>query len=428
MISPVLQAWRQSSPHQRAILRVRAAYTIADLIVFRYGGFAFVHGGGDFNGLVWTALILSVAIGIGYSGGGLFFRRLGLRSTRSVLALGFAATLVAPLGFVWLDPKSAAILFAIVHGFGHGAFYLGYFAYMLRHSHDDGRDKVMAFTTAQSQFLALLVPLIVVGVFVALDAAGWPTSPFLIGSLCLAAGVGGWQAMVLDRNELPAASGRRALAMVSDPRSLPMICWAAALRMNLAEDAVLFAAVGTFIVGTASGFGWVQMLVVYIGFATSCRWTAVAARNGRVQAMGLSAALMALTAWLTPLGIVWGATAFVLVSAARNAVKPVWGSVTSTLEMHLGGDGTDMTIMVVRDTAVGVGRVVFLALLALAAAIIQDPLTTVIAGFFMLGTTHALAGILTPLVFPRDQPGQTTLSALGGAESAEASVRPAPHQ
>ncbi len=399
MLKPVIEAWRQCSHEQRAILEVRAVYTVADLIVMRYGAFEYIHDGGGIPGLIQAALLLSIAIAIGYSGGALFYRHVGLKTTRAVLALSFIANVLAPLSFLCFEPSTAAWIFAVIHGLGHGTIFLGYFAYMLRHSHDAGRDKLLALTNAQGQFLTLLVPLVMAGAFLGIEALGLTTSAFLLVSLCTVAAIGTWVSLRLELNEMPAASVVRALNIVRDRSFLPMICWAALLRVNLAEDTVLFATFGAALVSTSSGYGILQLLVTYIGFAASCRWTASASRGGRAADMARAAALMAVTAWLTPLGAALGAAFFVLAQAARNAVKPVWGSVSTAYEMHLGGDGADMTVMVVRDSAVGFGRVVFLALLAGVAVIVRDPFAIGVIGFMMLGAAHAAVGILTPMTF-----------------------------
>jgi MFS family permease len=399
MIAPVLAAWQQTTPQQRAILKIRAAYTLADMIVFRYGGFAFLHEGGDIRQLAIAAMILSVAIAAGYSGGALLFGHLGLRSIRSVLILSFVATLAAPLGFLHLPPIEAAVLFAVVHGIGHGAFYLAYFAHMLRHSHDAGRDKLVALTTAQGQFITLVAPLVVAGAFTYFDLMDWSTAPFLIAVLCITAAIGIWQAAILEREEMPTASVGRMKAILSQPNSAAMIAWAAALRTTIAEDAVLFSVMAAIMVGGSSEFGWLQLLTAYIGLAASCRWTAAASHQTRIRTTSMVAALMAVTAWLMPFAMATGMAAFVLINAVRNAVKPVWGSTTTTLEMHLGGDGLDMTVMVVRDTAVGIGRVLILAALLVAAAVIDDKATVIAVGFALVGICHIAVSFLTPVVF-----------------------------
>ena len=61
-----------------------------------------------------------------------------------------------------------------------------------------------------------------------------------------------------------------------------------------------------------------------------------------------------------------------------------------------------MTMMVVRDTAVGVGPVVFLTLLAGVALVVRDPFTIGVIGFLMVGAAHAAVGILTSMAFKMD--------------------------
>lgn len=399
MISSVIQAWRESTSEQRAILRVRAAYTVADLIVMRYGAFAFIHDGGGVGGLVQAALLLSVAIAIGYSGGALFYRRIGLTTTRAVLAASFLANVIASAAFMLFSPETAAWIFAAIHGLGHGTFYLGYFAYMLRHSSDVGRDKLLALTAAQGQLLTLVVPVVMAGAFLGLEAVGLTTSPFLLASLCLVAAVGVSLSWSIGTDAMPQASLSTAVAIATDRSMRPMIWWAAALRVTMAEDTVLFAALTSTLVEASSEFGFVQLLITYIGFAASCRWTASASRSGRAGDMAYAACWMAVTAWLTPLGAALGAACFVLAQAARNAAKPMWSSVSTSYEMHLGGDGSDMTAMVVRDTAVGVGRVAFLIVLAVIASMVSDPFLLAVIGFLLLGLAHVFVGLLTPVAF-----------------------------
>ena len=110
-----------------------------------------------------------------------------------------------------------------------------------------------------------------------------------------------------------------------------MIVWAAFLRVNLAEETVLFATFGASLVSSSSEFGILQLLVIYVGFAASYRWTDVASKSGRVADMAFAAALMTVTACLTPLGTALGAAFFVLVQAARNVIKPVWGSISGVM-------------------------------------------------------------------------------------------------
>ncbi len=399
MISSAIQAWRESTSEQRAILHVRAAYTVADLVVMRYGAFAYIHDGGDVGGLVQAALLLSVAIAIGYSGGALFYRHIGLTTTRAVLAASFLANVMASAAFLLFSPGTAAWIFAAIHGMGHGTFYLGYFAHMLRHSSDAGRDKLLALTSAQGQLLTLVVPVIMAGAFLGLEAIGLATSPFLLASLCLVAAVGVCLSWRIGTDAMPQASLTRAVAMATDRAMRPMIWWAAALRVTMAEDTVLFAALSSTLVDASSEFGLVQLLISYIGFAASCRWTASASRSGRAGDMACAACWMAVTAWLTPLGATLGTACFVLAQAARNAAKPMWSSVSTSYEMHLGGDGSEMTTMVVRDTAVGLGRVAFLFVLAVIASVVSDPFALAVIGFLLLGLAHAFVGILTPVTF-----------------------------
>ena len=399
MIVPILAVWRRCTPTQQAILQVKAAYTAADIVVFGYGAFTYTHEGGDPWTLLLAALVLALGIAAGYSGGGLMCRDIGLTTVRSVLTAGFAAILVAPLSFAVMPPRSAALMFAGIMGLGHGLFYLGYFAWMLRHSHDRDRDALVALSSTQGQAIQIVVPGALAALVSCLAAWGHPAGPALAIAMVAASAWGIFRSLGLGDDLIPPASPSRVLAAFRDRRSLPLISWAALLRVTMAEDSVLVPLLGAAVVGTVSAYGWMLTIGIWLGLVVSCHWTMVASHAGRHRAMTIAAVAMALTAWAIPAAQPLGVVAFVAALGARNAVKPFWGSVTTTLEMQMAGDGDDLTIMVIRDTAVGIGRVIYLGLIAGIAMATGDLTTTVVYGFAALGCCHALVGVLSPVVF-----------------------------
>ncbi|MEI8396149.1 MAG: hypothetical protein WCF85_15545 [Rhodospirillaceae bacterium] len=405
MIASILAIWGRCTPPQRAIQHVKAAYTTADILVFGYGAFAYTHEGGDPWTLLLVALVLALGIAAGYSGGGLMCRSIGLTTVRSVLVAGFAAILVAPLPFAVLPPRSAALMFGAFMGLGHGLFYLGYFAWMLRHSHDRDRDALVALSSTQGQAIQIVVPGGLAALVSLLAVWGHPAGPALAIAMVAASVWGISRSLGLGDDLIPPASPSRVLAAFRDRRSLPLICWAALLRVTMAEDSVLVPLLGATVVGTVSAYGWMLTFGIWLGLAVSCHWTMVASHAGRHRAMTIAAVAMTLTAWAIPAAQPLGIVAFVVALGARNAVKPFWGSVTTTLEMQMAGDGNDLTIMVIRDTAVGIGRILFLGMLAGIAAITGDIMTTVVFGFAVLGCCHVLVGIITPMVFQPKQLG-----------------------
>lgn len=363
-----------------------------------YCGAAFLSSGGSVVSLVGLGALYVVCIGIGYSGVGLFAAGRRRMTTRGALSAAFCLSALSPLAFVSLGP----VAFAALHGLGHGCYYLGWHAHLLRHSEDEERDGFMAVCMAIVQAWQVAFPLAAWLGFAAARSASSDSGVALLVILSVFAVAGAVVTFRLSPTEIPVCSPRRVRDLLLDRSRLTTNAWAGLLRVDAAEGYVLSAIASASML---SGLPELAALQLGVGVAGLCAATALArfARSSdRRRSVLLGGVGMAFSSVLFPLASGFGAVALGGLLSLRSVAGSLWGAASSALEVSLGSAANPtaaMEAMIARDVAVCVGRVAFFALLLPLAFFVSDERTFSALAFGALSVCYLVSTLLTLRVF-----------------------------
>lgn len=396
------KAFSHMSPDMKKLLEGSICYKAITATISWYCGMAYLQSGGDVPSLVRIGLLYVVAIAAGYSGGGVLLPRLGLSTTRATFGLAFSASAAAPAAFLLLDPPFGPLAFAVLHGFGHGCYYLSWHAHLLRHSEDEDRDAFMAASMAISQVWQIAFPLAAWLGFAAATKASAGAGAVLLSILSAAGASGALATLRLAPTSFPKPNPRRVLALLASRRRLGANVWAGLLRVDAAEAYILSSIVAASILGGLPDLAELQIAAGAFGLLVSAAAVGRAKAEGRRSSLLWGAAGMAAAAVLLPMAGQAGFAALGLLLALRSAAQFLWGTSTAALECSLGADPdprSALEAMIARDTSVGIGRCLFFLALAGLSVPISDPKDFAVVGFGLLAACYLLSALLTERVF-----------------------------